>query len=48
METNFNTKESLKNILRVDTTPYNQTKSFRNENYKNETKLSSFIWDLKE
>ena len=27
---------------------YNHTKSFRNEKYQNETKLSSCIWDLKE
>ena len=27
---------------------YNHTKSFRNEKYQNETKLSRCIWDLKE
>ena len=27
---------------------YNHNKSFNNENYKKETKLSNYIWDLKE
>ena len=27
---------------------YNHTKSFNNETYKKETKLSTYIWDLKE
>ena len=26
---------------------YNHTKSFRNRGYKNETSLSSFLWDIK-
>ena len=36
------------NCISFKTRFYNHTKSFNNETYKKETKLSTYIWDLKE